>query len=37
MKWVGHVAGKREVRIAYKILIRKPEGIDQSEENLRVP
>jgi hypothetical protein len=26
MKWVGHVAHRREMRNAYKILVGKPEG-----------
>jgi hypothetical protein len=26
MRWAGHVARKREMRNAYRILVRKPEG-----------
>jgi hypothetical protein len=43
MKWAGHVAHMGEMRNAYKILVRKPEGKrplrrprDRWEDNIRM-
>ena len=32
MSWAGHVADVGEMRGAYWVLVRKPEGKDHSEE-----